>query len=86
MDQRNYMMKSKPLSTAACSAPLLVASSALAQQNAPAQAGPLPNSACLREMDGDRIIQIWIVSAARAENMNPHSPAGQLRTVRECKQ
>ena len=86
MDQRNDMVKSKPLSAAACSAALLVASAALAQRNAPGQAGSLPNSGCLREMDDDCMMQFWNISAACAENMNLHSPAGQLRAVREWKQ
>jgi len=71
-------MKSKPLVAAACSAVLLVASAALAQQSTLAQTGSIPSLTSLREVDDDdRMIQPWNISVDRAEDMDLYAPTGQ---------
>ena len=71
-------MKSKPLVAAACSAVLLVASAALAQQSTLAQTGSIPSLTSLWEADDDdRRIQPWNISVDRAEDMDLYAPTGQ---------
>lgn len=61
-----------------CLAALLVASTAVAQQNALVQTGSIPNLNGLTDVDDDdRMVQPWNISVVRAEDMDLYSPAAQ---------